>query len=76
MSRVRGFVPDVPHADTETMDGTDTSTKDAAGDREPADIAPVDIQRLLTWYFDVLHPGRRHITSRRRVSRLHMAEGL
>lgn len=76
MSRVRGFAPDVPDADTGTMDGTGTSTQEAAGEREPADIAPVDIQRLLTWYFDVLHPGRHHITSRRRVSRIHLAESL
>jgi len=28
------------------------------------DVDPVDIQRLLSWYFDVQHPGRPHITSR------------
>jgi len=31
MSRVRGFAPDVPDADTGTMDGTGTSTNDANG---------------------------------------------
>lgn len=38
----------------------------AACEREQAgaDVDPVDIQRLLSWYFDVQHPGRPHITSR------------
>ncbi len=55
------------------MDETDTDT--AAPDREnvSADIAPIDVQRLLTWYFDVVHPGRHHITSRRQYSRIYAA---
>jgi hypothetical protein len=37
-----------------------THERDQAG----ADIDPIDIQRLLSWYFDLQHPGRAHITSR------------
>jgi hypothetical protein len=33
-------------------------------DQARTDVDPVDIQRLLSWYFDVQHPGRPHITSR------------
>jgi hypothetical protein len=33
-------------------------------ERAGANIDPIDIQRLLSWYFDVQHPGRAHITSR------------
>jgi hypothetical protein len=45
-----------------------TESSIAACEREPAgaDVDPVDIQRLLSWYFDVQHPGRAHITSRGR----------
>jgi hypothetical protein len=48
------------------MSETGESTTKAEGDHEgDADIAPIDIQRLLTWYFDVVYPGRHHITTRR-----------
>lgn len=42
--------------------GNSTTTADR--DEGTADIDPIDVQRLLTWYFDVVHPGRHHITSR------------
>jgi hypothetical protein len=45
------------------------STTAADGDDGTADIAPIDVQRLLTWYFDVVHPERHHITSRHQCPR-------
>jgi hypothetical protein len=42
------------------MDEPSVAEREQAG----ADVDPVDIQRLLSWYFDVQHPGRPHITSR------------
>jgi hypothetical protein len=45
------------------MNETGTSTTGAEADDETADIAPIDVQRLLTWYFDDVHPDRHHITS-------------
>jgi hypothetical protein len=70
MSRIRGFGRGGRDADTCTMDETGKSTTASDGADEPADIAPIDIQRLLLWYFDVLHPDRHHITSRWRYSRV------
>jgi hypothetical protein len=51
------------------MNETGTSTTGAEADDETADIAPIDVQRLLTWYFDLVHPERHHITSRHRQPR-------
>jgi hypothetical protein len=49
------------------MDETDdtTTVTATAGEHSVRDIDPIDVQHLLTWYFDVVHPGRHHITSRR-----------
>jgi hypothetical protein len=55
------------------MDETDTDTAAPDRDNVSTDIAPIDVQRLLTWYFDVVHPGRHHITSRRQYSRIYAA---
>jgi hypothetical protein len=52
------------------MTETGNSATGSEGDDGPGDIAPIDVQRLLTWYFDVVHPGRHHITSRHRYSRI------
>jgi hypothetical protein len=52
------------------MDETCQSTTTSAPEDGSRDIAPVDVQRLLTWYFDVLHPGRCHISSRQRHSQI------
>ena len=46
------------------MSETGNSTTARECDDGTADIAPIDVQRLLTWYFDVVHPGRHHITTR------------
>jgi hypothetical protein len=40
------------------------STSACEREQAGADVDPVDIQRLLSWYFDVQDPGRAHITSR------------
>jgi len=69
MSRIRGFAFGGGDADTQTMNETGTSTTGAEADDETADIAPIDVQRLLTWYFDLVHPERHHITSRHRQPR-------
>ena len=61
------------NADTPTMDETDSETAAPDWENVSADIAPIDVQRLLTWYFDVVHPGRHHITSRRQYSRISAA---
>jgi hypothetical protein len=45
------------------MDETDNTTTVTDGEQSVADIDPIDVQHLLTWYFDVVHPGRHHITS-------------
>jgi hypothetical protein len=50
------------------MTETGKSATASDGDDGPGDIAPIDVQRLLTWYFDFLHPGRHHIASRHRYS--------
>jgi hypothetical protein len=63
-SRIRGFAPGRWDADTQTMSEMGNSTTAADRDEVTADIDPIDVQRLLTWYFDVVHPGRHHITSR------------
>jgi hypothetical protein len=55
------------------MDETDTDTAAPDRDNLPADIAPIDVQRLLTWYFDMVHPDRHHITSRRQYARIYAA---
>lgn len=47
------------------MDETDDTTTVTAEEHSVPDIDPIDVQHLLTWYFDVVHPGRHHITSRR-----------
>jgi hypothetical protein len=52
------------------MDETAQSTTTPDPEDGSPDIAPVDVQRLLTWYFDVLHPGRCHISSRRGHSQI------
>jgi hypothetical protein len=62
-SRIRGFAHGHRDADTQTMSETGNGTTAAEGDDGTADIAPVDVQRLLTWYFDDVHPERHHITS-------------
>ena len=51
------------------MNETGNSATAAERDDGTADIAPIDVQRLLTWYFDLVHPERHHITSRHRYPR-------
>jgi hypothetical protein len=68
-SRIRGFAFGGGDADTQTMNETGNSATAAERDDGTADIAPIDVQRLLTWYFDVVHPERHHITSRHRYPR-------
>jgi hypothetical protein len=63
MSRIRGFALGRRDTDTQTMSEMGNSTTAAEGDDGTADIDPVDVQRLLTWYFDDVHPDRHHITS-------------
>jgi len=45
------------------MSETGNSTTAAEGDDGTVDIGPIDVQLLLTWYFDDVHPERHHITS-------------
>jgi hypothetical protein len=52
------------------MNETGTSTTPSDRDDGPADIDPIDVQRLLAWYFDIVHPGRHHITPRDRYPRI------
>lgn len=70
MSRIRGLAPRRPGVDTRKMDETGQSTTTSDTEDGPRDIAPVDVQHLLTWYFDVVHPGRHHITSRQTQARI------
>jgi hypothetical protein len=41
----------------------DPRKSESDGDDLLIEVAPIDVQRLLTWYFDLEHPGRHHISS-------------